>query len=606
MIYNTKKVFSLINLILFLFISITTIYSQTALFSPETLYMGKIPVSSKAVRKLNIYNNDTDASHDNLQISSIQINDPNFSILNNPGSITLGRNQSIILEVEFLPTIAGMIESEISIQSNTTNGATVIPISGEGLQNTKPFFERIFGPEEGGSLGSIQQTSDDGYILVGSLDNPDEDGVSDIYIVKTDQFGEIEWTNIIEDEDNSQKARAVVLTNDEQYYMVLGETGEGSSGDLDFLLLKLDLDGHIVLSETYGGSRDDNSTSLVKCSDSGYLLVGYSDSFSGDATKDIYIVKVDSTGGEEWNETYGGSGGESASEAINTTDGGFAIVGKTDSKGAGDQDIWLLKLDADGDLLWDKTYGGSDRDGGSDVAEIPGVGYAITGYATGFGSGATDMFLVGTDESGDELWNSAFGEALRDNASNVIIVDDGIIIAGNVDVRQVGSIEYSDIWLIKTDFDGNMIWQEAFGGEESEGASEMILNRDNHIVITGSTTSYSKDNIVYFLNLTSAWGTLDVLDHGDSSIPVDFKVFPNYPNPFNSSTIISYHLKNDNHVVINIYDILGHKIQTYLDSYQIAGQHSIVWDAKGLAAGTYFLEVQTKNNSLVRKMMYLK
>ncbi|MFC1593319.1 T9SS type A sorting domain-containing protein [Candidatus Neomarinimicrobiota bacterium] len=600
MSYNTKKIFSLINLIILFFVSINAIYSQTVVFSPDTLYMGKIPVSSKAVRKLNIYNTD----QNDLVISSIQINNNNFSILNNPGSKTLGQAQSIILDVEFSPNTAGKIESEISIQSNTTNGATVIPISGEGLQNTKPFFERIFGPEEGGSLGSIQQTSDEGYILVGNLDNPDEDGVSDIYIVKTDQFGEIEWTNIIEDEDNSEKARAVVLTDD-GHYMVLGETGEDSDGDLDYLLLKLDGDGNEVWREQFGGNKDDNATSLVK-TDGGYLLVGDSGSFSDDTNKDIYIVKVDLSGNKQWDKTYGGSEGESASEVINTTDGGFAIVGKTNSKGAGDQDIWLLKLYSNGNLHWDKTYGGSDRDGGSDVAELPGGGYAITGYAIGFASNTRDMFLVKTDSLGNELWNSAFGDAINDNASNVIIVDDGIIIAGNVDVRQVGSIEYSDIWLIKTDFVGNKIWQKEFGGEDSEGASEMILNSDNHIVITGSTTSYSKDNIVYFLNVSDQGTFLGLSDNDDSSIPVDFIVFPNYPNPFNSSTIISYHLKNDNHVVINIYDILGHKIQTYLDSYQVAGQHNIAWDAKGLAAGTYFLEVQTKNNSLVRKMMYLK
>jgi hypothetical protein len=601
MSHNNNKIISLIILLLLLFGSITTNHAQTAVFSPDTLYMGKIPVSSKAVRKLNIYNIDNNS----LQISSIQTDNDVFSILNNPAPISLGIAQSIILDVEFSPNAAGIVEAQISVQSNTNNGASAIPISGEGLQNTKPFFERIFGPEEGGSLGSIQQTSDGGYILVGSLDNPDEDGVSDIYIVKTDQFGEIEWTNIIEDEDNSEKARAVVLTDD-GHYMVLGETGEDSDGDPDFLLFKLDLSGNIVWSETYGGSKDDNSRSLVKYSNSGYLLVGYSDSFNDGSNKDIYIVKVDLNGNEQWYKTYGGAGGESASEVITTTDGGFAIVGNTDSKGAGDQNIWLLKLDADGDLDWDKTYGGSIRAGGSDVAELPDGGYAITGYAVGFGPGATDMFLVGTDESGNELWKSAFGEALRDNASNVIIVDDGIIIAGNVDVRQVGSIEYSDIWLIKTDFGGNKIWQKEFGGEKNEGASEMILNSDNHIVITGSTTSYSKENIVYFLNLSDQGTFLGLSDYGDPSIPVDFIVFPNYPNPFNSSTIISYYLKNDNHVVINIYDILGHKIQTYLDSYQIAGQHSIAWDAKGLAAGTYFLEVQTKNNSLVRKMMYLK
>lgn len=601
--YKNVKIAKLINLFFILLVFLTIVNAQKAVFSPDTLYMGKIPISSSTVRPLNIYNIDAN----NLEISSIQINNDNFNILNNPAPITLGIAESIIPNVEFSPNTIGSIEADISVASNTTNGATIVPITGEGLPNSPIYFERIFGPVEGGNLRSIQQTSDGGYILVGNTPNPDEE-VSDIYIVKTDAFGEIEWTNILEDEDRSEEANAIVLTDDE-HYMVLCETRRDNSGDPDFLLLKLDLSGNIVWSKTFGGEKDDNSVSLVKTSDSGYLLVGYSDSFGDGSNKDIYVVKVDQNGIEQWSNTYGGSGGESASEVISTNDGGYAIVGKTNSKGAGDQDIWLLKLDSNGNMQWDKTYGGSERDGGSDVAQLPDGGYAIAGYAIGFGPGARDMFLVKTDELGNELWNSAFGETYQDGASNVLIVDDGIIIAGSIEVRITQTDEYSDIFLIKTDFDGNEIWREQFGGRFSEGAAEMILNTDNHIIITGSTKSYSKDNSVYFLNLSDQGtfqGTLDISDYGNPNLPSGFVVFPNYPNPFNSSTTISYHLKNDSRVVINIYDILGHKIQTHLDSYQVAGPHSVKWDAKGLAAGIYFLEVQTLSNSLVKKMMYLK
>jgi hypothetical protein len=603
--HTNVKITKLINLIFILLVFLTIVNAQKAVFSPDTLYMGKIPISSSAVRPLNIYNTEVTDVND-LEISSIQIINNNFSILNNPAPVTLGIAESIIPNVEFSPDTIGLIEADISVASNTTNGATNIPITGEGLPNLPIYFERIFGPIDGGNLRSIQQTTDGGYILVGDTPNPDEE-VSDIYIVKTDALGAIEWKNILEDEDRSEQANTVVLSDD-GYYMVLGETREDDDGDPDFLLLKLDSLGNIVWSDIYGGDKDDdNPTSFVKTTDGGYLLVGDTDSATN---KDIYLVKVDSEGNELWTRTYGGSGGETASEVINTNDGGFAIVGKTDSKGAGDQDIWLLKLDENGNLQWDKTYGGSERDGGSDVAELPDGGYVITGYAIGFGGGgATDMFWIKTDAFGTELWNGVYGKEYRDHASNVLIVDDGIIIAGSVKVRKVGTNEYSDIFLIKTDFDGNDVWRKQFGGRSNEGAAEMILNSDNHIVIIGSTKSYSKDNSVYFLNLSDQGtfeGTLGILDYGDPNLPSEFVVFSNYPNPFNSSTNISYYLNNDNQVVINIYDILGNKILKLLDSYQMTGFHSIGWDAKGLASGTYFLEVQTKNNTLVKKMMYLK
>ena len=184
------------NLIIFLFIfsiSINTIYAQIAVFSPDTLYMGKIPLSSSNVRPLNIYNIDAN----NLEISSIQTDNDVFSILNNPAPISLGWGQSIIFEVEFSPNAIGPIEAEISVASNTTNGVTIIPVTGEGLPNSPIYFERIFGPVEGSSLRSLQQTSDEGYILVGSIPNQDDDEISDIYIVKTDEFGKTEWTNIV-------------------------------------------------------------------------------------------------------------------------------------------------------------------------------------------------------------------------------------------------------------------------------------------------------------------------------------------------------------------------------------------------------------------------
>ena len=597
-----NKIYRIINLIFIIFVTFTAVYSQTAVFSPDTLYMGKIPLSSNAVRKFKIYNIDAN----NLEISSIQSSGGDFKILDNPGATTLGIAQEIVLDVEFTPSSVGPIEAEITIVSNTDNGLTVIPINGEGLQNTLPFFERIFGPAEGGNLRSIKETPDGGYILVGSTENPDEE-VNDIYIVKTDQFGATEWTKTIEDEDRSQNASEIILSDDD-HYIVLGGTTDDNSDKSDFMLLKLDLSGEIVWEKTYDGSRDDNSRSLVKTSDGGYLLVGDSDSFNDGSNKDIYIVKVDQNGEEQWYKTYGGDGGESARQVINTNDGGFAIIGDTDSKGAGDQNIWLLKLDSNADHQWDQTYGSTIRAGGYDVAEFPnGEGYAIAGYSIENEDNARDMFLVTTDKQGNEKWKRAYdGVRYQDRATNVLIVDDGIIIAGNMEVIIAPPNQYSDIFLIKTDFDGNEIWREQFGGEKGESASEMILNSDNHIVITGATTSYGNNSRVYFLNLSDRGNYLGLSDKIDAILPDDFIIISNYPNPFNSSTNISYQIKNDSRVVLNIYDILGHKIQKLLDINQNAGHHSFKWDANGLAAGTYFLEVKTENQSLIKKMMYLK
>ena len=152
-------------------------------------------------------------------------------------------------------------------------------------------------------------------------------------------------------------------------------------------------------NQTYGGASFDGAYALVETSDGGFALTGSTDSF-GAGNADFWLVKTDASGNMEWNQTYGGAENDGAYALVETSDGGFALTGFTDSFGAGDVDFWLVKTDGSGNVEWNQTYGGASFDGAYALVETSDGGFALTGETDSFGAGDTDFWLVKTDENG--------------------------------------------------------------------------------------------------------------------------------------------------------------------------------------------------------------
>ena len=198
-------------------------------------------------------------------------------------------------------------------------------------------------------------------------------------------------------------------------------------------------------------------------------------------------MKTNANGDSLWSNTFGGIESEDAYSVQQSSDGGYIIAGETYSYGAGEGDFWLLKTNANGDSLWSNTFGGSDRDYAKSVQQTTDGGYIIAGYTYCYGAGF-DIWLIKTDENGDSLWTRTFGGGLDDEANSVQQTSDGgYIIAG--ETKSYGSGGY-DFWLIKTDENGNEIWNETFGGSGSEQAQSVQQTSDGGFVIAGYTTSY--------------------------------------------------------------------------------------------------------------------
>ena len=231
--------------------------------------------------------------------------------------------------------------------------------------------------------------------------------------------------------------------------------------------------------KTFGGSSHDDGRSVKQACDGGFIITGALD-WSGD--KKALLIKTDTEGNEIWFKTFEKNSNDETHTVQQTKDGGFILAGST-LNGAMSQDFWLIKTDANGNKVWDKTYGGINTEYVYSVQQTNDGGYILIGETFSFGEGNGDVWLVKTDVNGNKLWDRTFGGNELDSVREVLQTSDGgYIIAAYI--RSYGS-EGSNAWLIKTDTDGNKIWEKVLGGSENEEALAMIQSIDGSYIITG-------------------------------------------------------------------------------------------------------------------------
>lgn len=235
---------------------------------------------------------------------------------------------------------------------------------------------------------SVVQANDGGYMIAGSSNYFAADNCSDVFILKTVQNGTTA-TGTAFLKPGNDAANSIVKTSDGNYAMT-GYTNSTNGNNRDVYLIKTDTNRNMIWSKTYGGLGDDVGKSLIQTTDDGYAVVGYTNS-SGEGKNDFWTAKLDGIGNMEWNKTYGGAGSDEASSVIQAANGGYVIVGKTNSFGAGNTDSLLVKTDTSGNPQWNKTYGGLFDDGANSVVQANDGGFAFAGYST---NSSSNYFLL--------------------------------------------------------------------------------------------------------------------------------------------------------------------------------------------------------------------
>jgi hypothetical protein len=234
---------------------------------------------------------------------------------------------------------------------------------------------------------------------------------------------------------------------------VAGWTRSFGAGGSDILLIKTDANGNIQWAKTYGGTNDDWAYSVQQTSGGGYIVAGWTYSF-GAGSDDILLIKTDANGNIQWAKTYGGTDSDLAYSVQQTSDGGYIVAGLTRSFGAGLDDIFLVKTDANGDVQWAKTYGGTNDDLAYSVQQTSDGGYIVAGLTRSFGAGWYDILFIKTDANGNIIWAKTYGGTSRDEASSVQQTSDGgYIVAGTTWSFSAGLY---NIFLVKTDASGNI------------------------------------------------------------------------------------------------------------------------------------------------------
>jgi hypothetical protein len=325
------------------------------------------------------------------------------------------------------------------------------------------------------------EVGDDGYILAGAT-NSSGSGRFDAWLVKTDSSGVMEWNRTYGGLFNDM-AYSVIATSDGGYALA-GSTGSFGAGNADVWLVKVDSFGNLEWNQTYGGQGRDSCGSLVATSDSGYALLCYTTSF-GAGSSDVWLIKVDSFGTLLWNQTYGGIGSESVSTIIGTSDGGYALACSTTSFGAGSADFWLVKVDSFGNMEWNQTYGESGIEYANSLVVTADGGYALAGSTSSFGAGSADVFLVKVDSLGNLKWNQTYGGSIADYCDSMVISRDGDYALACI--TQPPRFGDGVFWLVKVDSLGNLKWNQTYGVSAHHGQTSLLTAADGSYILGGST-----------------------------------------------------------------------------------------------------------------------
>jgi len=444
-------------------------------------------------------------------------------------------------------------------------------------------FQKVYGGAGSDWGASVQQTSDMGYILTGygtSFSSSD-----DIYLIKTDVNGDTLWTRVLGSPATSEQAGSVQQTADGGFVMVGGYLNGGYG---DVYLLKTNSNGIIQWTKVYiNPNKSEGGTSVKQTTDGGYIIAGGSEDNGGD----VYVIKTNPNGDTTWTKNYGGTDVETGSSIQQTNDGGYIVAGYTRSFGAGLEDVYLIKTDSNGDTVWTKTYGGSNYDKGYSVQKIISGGYIIVGTTKSFGPANNNVYLIKTDSNGDTLWTKIIGNGINAfGLSGQPTTDGGYIITGGMSPSG-----YNNAYLVKTDSNGDTLWTKTYGGTRTEEGHCVQQTADGGYILAGISDSYPLFDLNIYLVKTDSLGNTSGPPVGvweqQEAVVVAGEITI-YPNPFSTqgNLLLPQEINLNENPQLIIYDMYGNETTRV----QITSYRALI-ARDNLASGMYFCKVLANN-----------
>jgi hypothetical protein len=523
------------------------------------------------------------------------------------------------------------------------------------LVYSQVLFEKRYGGGGEERATSIELTSDGGYIICGSTSSYGA-GSHDIYIVKIDSIGNLEWSRTYGG-TGEDRAFGIKQTSDNSYFIIA--TWPGDFGLFDALVMKIDSVGNQIWATNIGSSSFDELRGMSITSDGGILVSGYT-SFFGFGSKDIYLIKFTDNGIKEWEKVLGSSLEDHNFANFKTSDGNYILAGFSMVDAWWDAtlikiDTKVIKTDTTGSVMWAKSYGGGAQERVHSLIETSDGGFIVVGQTNSYGSGGDDILIFCTDSVGTILWAKAYGDLKDETAYSIIQdLDGNFIVAGWTSSFGIGE---QDAFLMKLNSTGDILWFKTYGGSHTEYAFDVKLTDDHGFIMLGWSNSGSLGNYDIYIVKTDSLGTsqcpseehtptvieLDIIvkqltiaeTNGgwistpdlisfqpntlmsqlcsivsveviNNNIPLDNYLEQNYPNPFNSKTIINYSVKTEGYISLSVFDVLGNKVTTLVDEEKSAGNYKVEFDGSDLSSGVYYYVIQTGEFISTKKLVLLK
>ncbi|MBK7377935.1 MAG: T9SS type A sorting domain-containing protein [Ignavibacteriales bacterium] len=455
---------------------------------------------------------------------------------------------------------------------------------------------------------SIEKTNDGKYIVTGHMGGQGSWVTRNLFLMKVDEACDTIWTRMVGGNSEEEVGYSVIETNDHGF-VATGFTKSYGAGGKDVYLIKTDADGNLQWGKCYGGASDDEGYSVIQTNDLGFLIAARTSSYGQGG--DIWIIKTNASGDTLWTQLIGGTKSDQVNKIIETSSNDYLIVGSfrlTDNS----YDMYLIRIDANGDTLWTKKYDRNNRwDVGYDAVEVESGNFIIAGYLD------SRPALLKIDMQGDTLFTKTYGAEDPSGFVSLSRTTDGNFFVLKPD--DYSGVPY--ILVYKVDADGNEIRQDSTGISKTYsayytgGSNDLVsIGADDYLTV-GEGKVAGDAMSMWNAIITRKGGALTAItevkdDEIFSGQPTDYLLYQNYPNPFNPVTTIRFSIPVSGNVTLKIYDILGREVKTLLREYKSTGIYEVSFDGGGLASGIYFYQLSAVSGAdyfvQTKKMLLLK